>query len=95
MECEEGGLEVLRSADFARISHIPPARNRHLPPPQKTEGGYAIIQSTRPQTLAGGLNDSPAGRVSWIAEKFRAWSDCHGDVRTHADMTESCDLPQA
>ena len=25
------------------------------------------------------LNDSPAGLLSWIVEKFRTWSDCDGD----------------
>lgn len=44
------------------------------------EGGYATIQSTRPQTLAYGLNDSPAGLAAWVVEKFRSWSDCDGDV---------------
>src|SRR6266516_4198191 len=44
------------------------------------EGGYAHLQATRPQTLACGLADSPAGLAAWIAEKFRAWSDCDGDV---------------
>jgi pimeloyl-ACP methyl ester carboxylesterase len=44
------------------------------------EGGYGHIQATRPQTLAYGLNDSPAGLAAWIVEKFRAWSDCDGQV---------------
>jgi pimeloyl-ACP methyl ester carboxylesterase len=44
------------------------------------EGGYAHIQATRPQTLAYGLNDSPVGLAAWIVEKFRAWSDCGGDI---------------
>lgn len=43
--------------------------------------GYYHIQSTRPQTLAYGLNDSPLGLCAWIAEKFHAWSDCDGDIR--------------
>ncbi|MDE2005408.1 MAG: alpha/beta fold hydrolase [Rhodospirillales bacterium] len=43
------------------------------------ETGYQAIQGTRPQTLAYGLTDSPAGLAAWIAEKFRAWSDCDGD----------------
>ena len=43
-------------------------------------GAYAHIQRTRPQTLAYALNDSPAGLAAWILEKFRAWSDCEGDV---------------
>jgi len=44
------------------------------------EGAYAHIQHTRPQTLAYGLNDSPAGLAAWIVEKFRSWSDCDGEV---------------
>ncbi|MFE5840589.1 epoxide hydrolase family protein [Streptomyces niveus] len=37
--------------------------------------GYADIQSTRPQTLAYGLTDSPVGQLAWIAEKFHEWAD--------------------
>jgi pimeloyl-ACP methyl ester carboxylesterase len=48
----------------------------------REETGYSQIQSTRPQTLAYGLNDSPAGLAGWIVEKFRVWSDCHGDVES-------------
>src|SRR5262245_22090504 len=44
----------------------------------KDESAYSQQQSTRPQTLGAGLNDSPAGLLSWIVEKFRAWSDCDG-----------------
>ncbi len=46
----------------------------------KEETGYQWIQGTRPQTLAFALTDSPAGLAAWIVEKFRAWSDCGGDV---------------
>lgn len=44
------------------------------------EGGYMSIQSTKPQTLAYGLSDSPVGLAAWIIEKFREWSDCKGDL---------------
>jgi pimeloyl-ACP methyl ester carboxylesterase len=47
---------------------------------EQEEGAYGHLQGTRPQTLAYGLNDSPAGLAAWIVEKFRAWSDCGGDV---------------
>lgn len=47
---------------------------------RQTEGAYAHQQGTYPQTLAFGLTDSPAGLAAWIVEKFRAWSDCEGDV---------------
>lgn len=46
----------------------------------REEGAYGDIQATRPQTLAYGLNDSPAGLAAWIVEKFRNWSDCDGDI---------------
>lgn len=44
------------------------------------ESAYIMLQGTKPQTLAYGLNDSPTGLASWIVEKFRGWSDCEGDV---------------
>ena len=47
---------------------------------QMREGAYALLQATRPQTLAYALNDSPVGLAAWICEKFRAWSDCDGDI---------------
>jgi pimeloyl-ACP methyl ester carboxylesterase len=48
----------------------------------KEETGYQWIQGTRPQTLSFGLTDSPAGLAAWIVEKFRAWSDCGGEVES-------------
>jgi pimeloyl-ACP methyl ester carboxylesterase len=48
----------------------------------KEETGYQWIQGTRPQTLSFALTDSPAGLAAWIVEKFRAWSDCNGDVES-------------
>jgi pimeloyl-ACP methyl ester carboxylesterase len=44
------------------------------------EGSYAHQHRTKPQTLGFALNDSPAGLAAWIAEKFRAWSDCGGVI---------------
>ncbi len=45
------------------------------------EGAYAaMLHSTKPQTLAYGLNDSPIGLAAWLVEKFRTWSDCDGEV---------------
>jgi pimeloyl-ACP methyl ester carboxylesterase len=49
---------------------------------EKEEGAYAEIQATYPQTVAYGLNDSPVGLAAWIVEKFRAWSDCGGNLES-------------
>ena len=39
------------------------------------EGGYSIIQGTRPQSLGFAMQDSPVGAAAWILEKFHGWSD--------------------
>ncbi len=52
------------------------------------EGAYAMQHSTKPQTLAYGLNDSPVGLAAWIVEKFRTWSDCDGDVERRFSKDE-------
>ncbi len=44
------------------------------------EAGYRHIQMTRPQTISYAMSDSPVGLLAWFVEKFRAWSDCDGDV---------------
>lgn len=43
---------------------------------QANDSGYALQQSTRPQTLGYGLADSPVGQLAWIVEKYGQWTDC-------------------
>jgi pimeloyl-ACP methyl ester carboxylesterase len=52
------------------------------------EIAYARLHSSKPQTLAHSLNDSPAGLAAWIVEKFRAWSDSDGDVESRFSKDE-------
>ena len=37
--------------------------------------GYLGIQTTRPQSIAYGLTDSPVAQMTWIVEKFQEWTD--------------------
>jgi len=67
-------------ADMAGLSEAELAALGRMAAFQRTEFGYQAIQGTKPQSLAYGLNDSPAGLAGWIVEKFRTWSDCGGDV---------------
>ena len=53
-----------------------------------SEGGYGVMHSTKPQTAAVGLTDSPAGLAAWIVEKLRAWSDCDGDLASRYTKDE-------
>jgi hypothetical protein len=54
----------------------------------REEGGYEHEQRTRPRTLSFGLNDSPVGLAAWIIEKWRSWSDCHGDLESSFSKDE-------
>jgi pimeloyl-ACP methyl ester carboxylesterase len=45
-----------------------------------TEGAYAAMHRTKPQTAAVGLTDSPAGLAAWIVEKLQSWSDTGSDI---------------
>jgi pimeloyl-ACP methyl ester carboxylesterase len=60
-------LDGLSAADRARAEKFNKARDEGF--------GYLWLQSTRPQTLAYALNDSPAGQLAWIVEKFYEWTD--------------------
>lgn len=66
---------------FAQFPDLSEAEQRYFGELQgwsMQEGAYAMVQGTKPQTLAFGLNDSPVGFAAWIIEKFRTWSDCDG-----------------
>jgi pimeloyl-ACP methyl ester carboxylesterase len=55
---------------------------------EREEGGYNLIQETKPQTLAYGLNDSPAGLAAWIIEKWRSWGAMDGHIEQYFTMDE-------
>ncbi|WP_236004222.1 epoxide hydrolase family protein [Nonomuraea antri] len=57
--------EQARASGFARWEEI---------------SGYAVIQGTRPQTLAYGLTDSPAGLLAWNLDAFASWGQDVGGL---------------
>jgi pimeloyl-ACP methyl ester carboxylesterase len=54
------------------------------------ESGYSALQTTKPQTIANALNDSPAGLASWLVEKRRTWGDCRGNVESRFSKDDLC-----
>lgn len=59
----------------------------------RTRGAhYMLTQGTAPDTLAPGLNDSPAGLAAWLVSKYRDWSDCDGDVESRFTLDQLCDF---
>jgi epoxide hydrolase len=59
----------LPEAELAELTDAEQARVERIGRFMSEDFGYAQIQSTRPQTLAYGLTDSPVGQLAWIAEK--------------------------
>ncbi len=51
-------------------------------------GAYSSQMQTRPQTIGLALADSPIGYASWVLEKYRAWSDCGGDLESSFSREE-------
>jgi pimeloyl-ACP methyl ester carboxylesterase len=63
LPAEPDGLSAAEAASLQRLR-------------QYGEDGRGLqLQGTRPQTLAYGLTDSPAGQLAWIVEKFKEWTD--------------------
>jgi pimeloyl-ACP methyl ester carboxylesterase len=54
------------------------------------ESAYSALQSTKPQTVAYALNDSPAGLLAWMVEKRRTWADTGGDVESRFSKDDLC-----
>ena len=58
----------LSAAEQEHVAHL----QQRFQPDAK---GYLQLQSTRPQTLAYALHDSPVGQLAWIVEKFKEWTN--------------------
>lgn len=56
------------------------------------EGAYAMIQGTKPATLAVGLNDSPAGLAAWIGEKYQSWNEPSRPAETAFALDDLCTI---
>jgi pimeloyl-ACP methyl ester carboxylesterase len=68
----------LEDAELAELSDSERARVERIGQYMDENSGYAQIQSTRPQTVAYGLTDSPVGQLAWIVERFQEWT--HAEV---------------
>ncbi len=64
----------LSDEEIATLTPVEQDRMARIKAFMQEEFGYIAIQSTRPQTLAYGLVDSPVGQLAWIMDKFREWT---------------------
>lgn len=79
--------ETLSSTDPGEQATMAAALNY-----QAHEAGYSNQQSTRPQTLAYALADSPAGQMAWIIEKYAQWTDSVRHNIRHPENAISRDI---
>ncbi|WP_194831850.1 epoxide hydrolase family protein [Nocardia sp. XZ_19_369] len=64
----------LSEAELASLTELEQDRIRRIEAFMQEEYGYIAVQSTRPQTLAYGLVDSPVAQLAWTMDKFREWT---------------------
>jgi pimeloyl-ACP methyl ester carboxylesterase len=76
---DPGRAGGLSKSDRKRLAHM---REWH-----QERSGYAAIQSTRPETVAYGLADSPAGQLAWNAEWFADYGDKVGAIDRDVILT--------
>jgi pimeloyl-ACP methyl ester carboxylesterase len=62
-------------AELAGLTEADQARLALMTTWGRDMSGYAVVQSTRPQTISYALTDSPVGQLAWIVEKFKEWTD--------------------
>jgi pimeloyl-ACP methyl ester carboxylesterase len=76
------------SSDKSNLTDAEQQYQQYLQGFMMKEGGYAMIQSTKPQSIGFDLNDSPSGLAAWIIEKFQSLSDSHGDIESRFTKDE-------
>jgi hypothetical protein len=78
---------LMRSGDPAAAPGLSEMEKKRVEMMKQTASdgrGYLQIQTTRPQTLAYALTDSPAGQLAWIVEKFKEWTDSAAELPEQA-----------
>lgn len=66
--------------DPAKVSKEEQKYLHALEKQMQSDGGYELLQRTKPRSIAASLNDSPMGLASWIVDRFHSWSDHNGNL---------------
>lgn len=62
-------------ADIATFSDAEKTRLQRLQRFMAEHFGFNAVQSSRPQVVAFGISDSPAGLIAWLSDMFTAFGD--------------------
>src|SRR6185369_8034771 len=86
---DAGAIATEYTPSTDHLSETEQARLQDLKAARAEDFGYLAIQTTRPQSIAYGLTDSPVAQLTWIVEKFQEWTD-----PTRALPEDAVDLDQ-
>jgi pimeloyl-ACP methyl ester carboxylesterase len=80
-------LAPIADEDLATFTDAEKTRLQRLQRFMAEHSGFNAIQSTRPQALAYGLSDSPAGLLAWMSELFTSFGDRPDAIDRDAFLT--------
>jgi pimeloyl-ACP methyl ester carboxylesterase len=72
---DPGAIATEYTPPTDHLSDEEKSRHAQMKATRREDFGYIQIQSTRPQTIAYSLTDSPVGQMTWIVEKYKEWTD--------------------
>jgi pimeloyl-ACP methyl ester carboxylesterase len=72
---DPGAIATEYTPPTDHLSEAEQERLQGLKAARAEDFGYLGIQTTRPQSIAYGLTDSPVAQMTWIVEKVKEWTD--------------------
>ncbi len=72
---DPGAIATEYTPPTDHLTEAEKARHQELKAARAEDFGYIALQTTRPQSIAYALTDSPVAQMTWIVEKFNEWTD--------------------
>ena len=72
---DSGAIATEYTPPTDHLTEAEQERHQGLKADRAEDFGYIALQTTRPQSMAYALTDSPVTQLTWIVEKFREWTD--------------------
>jgi pimeloyl-ACP methyl ester carboxylesterase len=72
---DPGAIATEYTPPTEHLSDEEQERHSGLKAARAEDFGYIQVQTTRPQSIAYGLTDSPVAQMTWIVEKVKEWTD--------------------
>ena len=77
---DSGAIATEYTPPTDHLTEAEQERHQGLKAARAEDFGYIAVQTTRPQSIAYALTDSPVSQLTWIVEKFREWTDPAKDL---------------